>query len=211
MAARDFPVIASFLFLPNYMRLEGRPVIHLLGADEALVHRQAEELSVYLAAQGYSELSMVILSPGEVLDRPESITRQYKDLLRNRGVSGPVYFSIPADELEELLSSLKEVEGELEQEAPGLLSSIHSYRRLEEEVHFLRQLLGATETELQHQQQYLELLRSGHQAREIQEYYNREYEILPLWFKRLGHIVKVLSGKRHFGSLFRDDVKKYKD
>jgi hypothetical protein len=42
-------------------------------------------------------------------------------------------------------------------------------------------------------------------------FYRQEYEILPLWYKRFGHIIKVLMGKRTFKSLFRDDVKKYKD
>jgi hypothetical protein len=44
----------------------------------------------------------------------------------------------------------------------------------------------------------------------IKRFYHYEYEILPLWFKRLGHIVKVLTGKRTFKSLFKDNVQKYK-
>lgn len=43
---------------------------------------------------------------------------------------------------------------------------------------------------------------------DIKEWYHQEYETLPLWFKRLGHIVKVLMGKRSFKSLFSDNVKK---
>jgi hypothetical protein len=43
---------------------------------------------------------------------------------------------------------------------------------------------------------------------DIKQWYHQEYEILPLWFKRLGHIVKVLMGKRSFRSLFSDNVKK---
>lgn len=42
-------------------------------------------------------------------------------------------------------------------------------------------------------------------------WYYYEYEILPLWYKRVGHMIKVLQGKRSFRSLFNDDVKKYKD
>jgi len=43
------------------------------------------------------------------------------------------------------------------------------------------------------------------------EWYHYEYEILPLWYKRFGHIIKVIMGKRTFRSLFNDNVKKYKD
>ncbi|WP_207512314.1 hypothetical protein [Longitalea luteola] len=46
---------------------------------------------------------------------------------------------------------------------------------------------------------------------EIRQWYHQEYEILPLWFKRLGHIVKVLTGKRTFKSLFSDNVKRNKE
>lgn len=45
----------------------------------------------------------------------------------------------------------------------------------------------------------------------IKKFYHQEYEILPLWYKRFGHIIKVLSGKRTFRSLFNKNAKKYKD
>lgn len=46
---------------------------------------------------------------------------------------------------------------------------------------------------------------------QLKKFYYNEYEILPVWYKRLGHIIKVVMGKRTFVSLFRNDVKKYKD
>ena len=49
------------------------------------------------------------------------------------------------------------------------------------------------------------------QVEELVTFYKNEYEILPLWYKRLGHIIKVIMGKRTFRSLFNDNVKKYKD
>jgi len=45
----------------------------------------------------------------------------------------------------------------------------------------------------------------------MKNFYHYEYEILPLWFKRLGHIIKVIMGKRSFRSLFDENVKKYRD
>jgi len=49
------------------------------------------------------------------------------------------------------------------------------------------------------------------QITEIANFYNNEYEILPLWYKKLGHLIKVLTGKRTLKSLFNDNVKKYKN
>jgi hypothetical protein len=37
----------------------------------------------------------------------------------------------------------------------------------------------------------------------IQQWYDKEYETLPLWYKRFGHLVKVMRGKRSFKSLFK--------
>jgi len=39
-------------------------------------------------------------------------------------------------------------------------------------------------------------------AQEILEWYKKEYELLPMWYKRFGQIIKVLLGKRTFISLF---------
>lgn len=46
---------------------------------------------------------------------------------------------------------------------------------------------------------------------DMRNWYRHEYEILPLWYKRFGHILKVIMGKRTFHSLFKNNVKKYKD
>jgi hypothetical protein len=46
---------------------------------------------------------------------------------------------------------------------------------------------------------------------DILKWYENEYEILPLWYKRFGHIIKVITGKRTFRSLFNDNIKKHKD
>jgi hypothetical protein len=61
--------------------------------------------------------------------------------------------------------------------------------------------------------QFLSLSKSVQEKEyyEVLNWYHKEYETLPLWYKRLGHIIKVLTGKRTMRSLFSDNVKKYKD
>ncbi|HEY8896353.1 MAG TPA: glycosyltransferase family 4 protein, partial [Niastella sp.] len=61
---------------------------------------------------------------------------------------------------------------------------IHSDAGTQEELNFWKQNLTETKT-----------------------WYYKEYEVLPLWFKRLGHIVKVFQGHRTFKSLFSNNVK----
>lgn len=38
---------------------------------------------------------------------------------------------------------------------------------------------------------------------EVKEWYHKEYEGLPLWYKRFGHIIKVLKGNRSLGSIIK--------
>lgn len=41
-------------------------------------------------------------------------------------------------------------------------------------------------------------------ANEILAWYRKEYEVLPGWYKKFGHIIKVFKGKRTFKSLFKE-------
>lgn len=43
----------------------------------------------------------------------------------------------------------------------------------------------------------------------IADWYFNQYEVLPLWFKRLGHIVKILYRKRSWRTLYNDSAKGY--
>ena len=40
-------------------------------------------------------------------------------------------------------------------------------------------------------------------ANDILAWYKQEYEVLPGWYKKFGHVIKVLMGKRTFKSLFK--------
>jgi len=46
------------------------------------------------------------------------------------------------------------------------------------------------------------LLEERKRADDTFSWYQKEYEVLPLWFKRTGQLIKVLMGKRSFSSLF---------
>lgn len=60
---------------------------------------------------------------------------------------------------------------------------------------------------------YQEFLAISKQVQEkeyfgVIEWYHNEYEVLPLWFKRLGHIIKVITGKRKLSSLVNNKLKR---
>ena len=56
------------------------------------------------------------------------------------------------------------------------------------------------EIDLANQKKYLAVLRNEKEMEKIIAFYHKEYEVLPLWYKRLGHIIKLFTGKRKIWS-----------
>ncbi|HET6255798.1 MAG TPA: hypothetical protein VFE32_17105 [Puia sp.] len=75
--------------------------------------------------------------------------------------------------------------------------------------------LIAAQTALQEEigilKELLQLSGKHDEVSEILRFYRNEYEILPLWYKRAGHVLKVIMGKRSFRSLYDKTKKKYRD
>lgn len=119
------------------------------------------------------------------------------------------------ERLSEDISAISAAENRLQQESPYTYQLLSRHR---EDREYTQRLLGEITVlkekvaSLNSYYSFYNQPESGYvkKIKEITDFYNNEYEVLPMWFKRLGHIVKVLMGKRTFGSLYRDDVKKYK-
>jgi hypothetical protein len=213
--------ITSFLFLPSYLRIDQRPVINLSGNSQELLIKTTSALSGYLLSHGFNNVIINTLLTGDQLltndhrlfDSSEELLRHYKEVLQNdQYYNRDVFFYASSMErFHSALSLLQQAENEFKQSFPKLYSLVNDNRMLEKEISGLRRKIAYTETELNHQKQYNDILRTDHSTRQLQDYYTHEYEILPGWYKRLGHLLKVMTGKRTFRSLFRDDVKKYKD
>jgi hypothetical protein len=97
--------------------------------------------------------------------------------------------------------------------APVMKGALEEYVLLKKQYMNLEVDNAVLEERLRNAQITIEVIRSKYKDdyEQLIKWYHNEYEILPLWFKRLGHIVKVLMGRRSFRSLFYDHVKKYKD
>ncbi len=207
--------MTAFCFLPFYLRIRDRLVILLTGEVPGLVQDVAAAITAYLESAGIS--SPMILFPAgppakNVFDAVPELSAWYSDLLETEDYYGNNLFFHAQDAAtgKAAVIALRQSEEALYQRSPRLYTLARAFQRLEDEQAVVQKRQVLLEAELANQQEYVQVLRSNHQAKEIQDYYTREYEVLPLWFKRLGHMVKVLMGKRTFRSLYRDDVKKYK-
>jgi hypothetical protein len=110
-----------------------------------------------------------------------------------------------------LIPDLQDVEADLRQTNPVF----HRLAAEHAAIHKAWTDLTRENTQLREEaailRQLLELSNKHAEVDYILRFYKYEYEILPLWYKRFGHIIKVLQGKRSFRSLYDKKVKKYKD
>jgi len=104
---------------------------------------------------------------------------------------------------------------------PEELQLLQKVFSLNQNISVLQNTLLNKENLLTSRQAYLDFLLNQYPADDgngrineelkIRKFYHYEYEVLPLWYKQLGHVIKVIMGKRTFKSLFDDKAKKYKD
>jgi hypothetical protein len=111
----------------------------------------------------------------------------------------------------DILNGKLTVEEKFKNDFPNQYAIAEKYVRLENEMPLIEEKLKLVTEELKNQQLYLALLRAEDEANKINNFYYNEYEILPLWYKQFGHIIKMLLGKRTFKSLYNPNVKKYKN
>ncbi len=108
------------------------------------------------------------------------------------------------------LSALSNIETEFQTESPAIFQLILSFMQASKQKNQLNWENKLLQEDLNNQKTYLSIIKSKDESLKILKFYENEYEILPLWYKRLGHVLKVIMGKRSFRSLFDNNVKKYK-
>jgi hypothetical protein len=222
--------LVSFSFHYSYNKSNGDNPLFIFESTTEGADKYISSLRKALTDQGYNALETILIDQTRsATDIKESNTiclypqsgsgdfvSGYFREIRAITSSGNTFFFFldnPAD-IRPVLSTIEEAEEMLKKEAPQAWSLLKENRAM-----------AVKQQELQNQAtilaEKLESLGNYHlhnnapdsvykkQVIELQEFYNTEYEVLPLWFKRLGHVVKVLTGKRTFKSLYNDNVKKY--
>lgn len=212
----DIPALhnmASFFFLPHYYQPGDEPEI-LLCCKEEHVEMCAETLRSNAGAQGFNNIKCKKTYQKNVYTSSlkEKLLNDYLAKLNNETIMQHDFLIEVED-----VSIANEIDTTLEQEEKRFANENkmlhyvkHEYKNLTESVQKLERSFVAATTEIANQQSHIAILRSQTQAAHLQNYYNNEYEILPTWYKRFGHLVKALTGKRRFRSLFDNNVKKYR-
>ncbi len=208
--------LMAFLFFSNYNKPGGLPQVIVGGENIDRIKTGIEQLQQTAKAQGFTSLHITLASalPAIYLSTEHStIQETYKSWLQSPTVTpDTLYIRVikPAD-IYTIREKVEAEEALFGQQHPQLYVLRLQNRELNKQVQQLEQFFKAAQQEISNQVSHNQILRSSSQATALQNYYNNEYEVLPLWFKRLGHVVKALMGKRSFKSLYSDKVKKYPD
>lgn len=216
LTAEQATNLMAFLFFSNYHKPGRLPQVIIDGENTPLINSGIEQLLQTAKAQGFATLSITLASALPVVylsaEHP-TIAETYNSWLHSPAVTtDTLYIRVnkPAD-IHFIRETLEAAETLFSEQEPGLFALKMQNRELNKQAQQLEELLQAARQEIDNQVSHNQILRSSSQATALQNYYNNEYEVLPLWFKRLGHVVKALMGKRSFKSLYSDKVKKYRD
>ena len=208
--------LIRLFFLSGYYTHDFMPVLFITEKSSA-INRFLQIADQKCKNQGFPAMYVFDANPastaytrwvgGDTIDLKHLISQWNTDYFEDRNPP-EIHLLVPASEaFEEALLQLASAQMEL-QKAEGYTMASFLYNK-QREIAAYRHQLYLTEISVRNTQLYLSIQKEE-RANGLKWYYN-EYEILPIWYKKFGHIIKVITGKRSFKSLFSDKVKKHKD
>jgi hypothetical protein len=213
--------IIAFFFQPSYYLIKGKPVVFF--SDSTIDSGFIEKLSEKSAKQGLHVSILKTKNAGSIDNTGNQFVYEvtssdidYGAIVENWLLRflddknpGEIHFLFKKNDpaLPETLSVLREKEVTLFK-TQHYKFAINAYRQ-QALIDQYKGELDIKRSAEKNIQNYLRMQKE--QTADNVDWYYHEYEILPTWYKRVGHVIKVLMGKRTFRSLFSDKVKKYND
>lgn len=136
----------------------------------------------------------------------EQIRKQYENKLAlqefiNKWIFIEEHLSV--NTLSVITDCIFSTEKEFKQKNPALETLVLTNRTLKEQNNLLSEQNNYLKRELDHYKVFNKQLKEQDESENILRFYHKEYEQLPLWYKRFGHILKILTGKRKLSSLYK--------
>lgn len=211
--------IIGLFFMPAYTLLNYQPVLFIENRTQSL-NNFLKRLSEECKKQGISDILIK-----ELVTVNTGVNNSFIYLVNNdddfnlcgelkkwisetiKGNNPPELNLLVPEQKKEYINNLLESESKLtETEEYKIADNFYQKQLLIKEAEHQLHLKAVNEKNIRF---YLSIQKEE-RAKGLKWYYY-EYEILPNWYKRFGHIIKVIMGKRSFRSLFNDNIKKYKD
>jgi hypothetical protein len=228
----DEALIGNLLHIlshPNYLKEQNKKIIWVDGAADLKKKRFIDKISDGLVKQGCLDLvfnaveNIVSVGEGDGEQEEQVFNNWYSDLLSSRPESLHICTYYKDDRsLKSLIELRIRAEIFMKSKRGVAYYLIKQLQEKQNEISENQLVIKNISNDLATKNEYLSFLLGKfieteqetiglNSSMQIRKFYHWEYEILPSWYKKIGHIIKVLMGKRTFRSLFNDNVKKYKD
>ena len=177
--------LCRFILLPSYDKKKGKKKIFANNFSTAAIHKM-------LLEQGFTSV--------DVIDVTELDTFIAGDL------SGYLLLNKENDFLDLIILKTALLEINVILKKSSLFQKImdqNPNKYFNSKLKFQDDLLLRNENEelkieLQNHKKYLEIALNQKETENILDFYHKQYEVLPLWYKRFGHLIKIILGKRKF-------------
>lgn len=201
----DIYFLISFLFHPLFLKLNNKPIFFF---NKMADNESVKTIKNKIIKQGFSDCFIKNIQ-FEITLNKSNVKNQYLNLLNNDFlVNHFVHLHITQfNEIGSVAKELLEAENELKQNNPKLFQILFKTYKLENDLINANLELFETKEDLENQKIYLEFFKNQDEAKKINDFYYHEYEVLPLWYKQFGHIIKAILGKRTWRSLWDNNSK----
>jgi hypothetical protein len=218
-------LLLQLFFHPRFEKSSNKPVLFFnqISKNNALIDLFIKTLNPYYISQGFDGIETIYLNEKHESLQATSILYNFKSeddfqdiyyqlLVKELYVARYLgIINLPKKMFLEIINLQLETENKLMKNFPVQFHFLKQYFLFFKQTSLLEAELKYLRSDLINQKIYLQFFKDQDEAVKINQFYHNEYEILPLWYKKLGHIIKVLMGKRTFHSLFDNNVKKYKN
>ncbi|MFT2007610.1 hypothetical protein ACMA1I_02960 [Pontibacter sp. 13R65] len=200
--------IGRTFFLNNYYYNKSTVPLLLTQEEES-----KSSLSLFKWCENQGLVSPQLLSSSnnkEVLEIPfEKDEESFYNILFDLNSVTNLFYKVIIIEVKEpqvigvILNRLKLAEELLITRNPELYNLISYCSRIELENDYNIFLHKYYLNEHANSKAFLRMLHSSSETKIILDFYQEQYEVLPLWYKRVGHIIKILMGKRNIQSYLK--------
>lgn len=205
----------SFFFLPSYKSVYLSPVLFVernVSYYDSIINLFNQRLAKHRIGNAcfvdYLEHRRLLTKgTGEI---SEELVNKYRTILHTLNRETPIYIIIDSADcvlISSIIKKCKEIECQFTGEDKMLLDTAYFIKQLKLRANGFRKVEDVLQKKNKVQEVIINLLKDNHPTAKLQQYYDQEYEVLPLWYKQLGHIIKAFMGKRTFRSLFGDKIK----
>jgi hypothetical protein len=218
-------LICLLSFSTNFLKVNKYPVIALLGNINqplSFLENYRMEVRNALIEQGYNDGLIGImregLGPQKITENPFYITADkleselnevFKLLSVNPEWVGSLLFVYDArtNRKAQVMEHFIKIEREFAEKNKQVYGLMRELNRISAENEILRCLAEEKGSRLENSESNLKHLKTESlyiiewykkENQNIKDWYHEHYERLPLWFKRIGHIVRRIAGKKSF-------------